>query len=479
MTHQFPPEPAFTGIHKPSRAEVNLVAAEIHGAIPSELQGAYYQVSPDPTYPPFHKNFAPIVDGNGMVVMFRFRDGQVDFRSRYVRTERFNLEREANCALFGEYRNPFTDHPSVKGKDRGTANTTMREHAGILWALKEDSLGVQVEEFTLETVGTNNFGGRVTSKTMTAHPEFDPGTGEMIFYGSAAKGETTPDIAFYIADKTGQIVKEEWLVAPYASMVHQSAVTKNWVVFPVMPTASSMERIKAGGPIYDWEPERGAFLGLMPRTGTAADVRWIQIDPLWFFHIMNAFEGPDGRIHMDVGQSLVQPMPWFHADPARTWNPRAATPYLTRWTLDPRTGEFSRTQLTNVVGEMPRIDDRFGLSEYRHGYMSATDPARPPRGMPGGGTTDSIAHIDHKTGDMEFAYAGDDAAFEEPQFVPRSADAPEGDGFVIAIRHNWATLGTDLTVHDTADLSAGPVAVVELPFRLRPGTHGTWVADKA
>ena len=37
------------------------------------------------------------------------------------------------------------------------------------------------------------------------------------------------------------------------------------------------------------------------------------------------------------------------------------------------------------------------------------------------------------------------------------------------------TMLTDLVVLDAADIAAGPVATVRLPFRVRPGTHGTWM----
>lgn len=37
---------------------------------------------------------------------------------------------------------------------------------------------------------------------------------------------------------------------------------------------------------------------------------------------------------------------------------------------------------------------------------------------------------------------------------------------------------TDIVILDTADLPKGPVAIIELPFRLRNGIHGSWVDSK-
>lgn len=56
--------------------------------------------------------------------------------------------------------------------------------------------------------------------------------------------------------------------------------------------------------------------------------------------------------------------------------------------------------------------------------------------------------------------------------------APEADGYIMSIANSHDKLRTDIVVLDTADLAAGPVAIVELPFRLRNGIHGSWVEGK-
>jgi carotenoid cleavage dioxygenase len=64
--------------------------------------------------------------------------------------------------------------------------------------------------------------------TFTAHPKFDPKTGEMICFGYEAKGDGTPDVCYYSVspEKFTEVV---WLVAPVAAMIHDFAVTENWV----------------------------------------------------------------------------------------------------------------------------------------------------------------------------------------------------------------------------------------------------------
>ena len=103
-----------------------------------------------------------------MISRFHFHDGQCDFRQRWAQTDKWKLERAAGKALFGNYRNPLTDHEDVKEQIRGTANTNAWLFAGKLWALKEDSPALVMDPATMETVGYEKFGGKMTGQTFTA-----------------------------------------------------------------------------------------------------------------------------------------------------------------------------------------------------------------------------------------------------------------------------------------------------------------------
>ena len=126
--HGYPDTTAFRGFFAPSRIEADVYDLEVEGEIPRELNGAFYRAAADTQFPP---RFADdiYINGDGMITMMRFGKGHADLRTRYVRTQRFQLERAARRALFGAYRNPFTDDPSVQGIDDGTANTSVVWHA--------------------------------------------------------------------------------------------------------------------------------------------------------------------------------------------------------------------------------------------------------------------------------------------------------------------------------------------------------------
>jgi carotenoid cleavage dioxygenase-like enzyme len=478
VTVRFPDSPNFKGYRAPMRLEGDIRGLEVtQGEVPDALRGTFYRVGADPAWP-------PIVDddfyfnADGMVSMFRFAGGQVDFKCRYVRTPRFVAERAARRSLFGAYRNPYTDDPSVAGISRGLANTNVYWHAGRLLASKEDSLPIQIDPDTLETVEEWSWHGDLSSQTATAHPKVDPVTGGLVFFGYAAKGETTPDIAYYEADRSGRIVHEAWFAAPYSSMVHDWAVTQNFVVFPIIPLTSDLDRIKRGGPYYVWDGTKDVYLGVVPRRGDANQVRWYRGTNRFASHIMNAWD--DGRyVHIDTPVGTKSAFPWFPDISGAPFDPDQARGYLSRWTVDTMgDGEgFAETRLTDCSGEFPRTDERWATQGYRFGTICLTGVPgeEPPDRLPG---FRWVGVVDPERRTTTTRYVGHDSTAEEAIFVPPRADAGQGQGYVMLLVERHAEMRCDLLILDAERIDGEPVATVKLPIRLPGGLHGNWVTPE-
>lgn len=49
---------------------------------------------------------------------------------------------------------------------------------------------------------------------------------------------------------------------------------------------------------------------------------------------------------------------------------------------------------------------------------------------------------------------------------------------MISVANRRDKLLTEIVILDTAKMAEGPIAIIELPFRLRAGIHGSWVMAK-
>jgi carotenoid cleavage dioxygenase-like enzyme len=474
----FPDSPRFTGWDHPTRLEGDVFDLEIvQGAVPRELRGRFYSIAPETQFSPRLGDDIPF-NGDGMIRMFTIADGHVDYRSRYVMTEKLRAERAARRALFGAYRNPFTDGPSVAGLNRGNANTSLVFHGGKLLALKEDARPVAVDPVTLETEGEWTFDGDLASPTSTAHPKIDPRTGEMFFFGYEAKGLVTRDIAYNVAGPDGRISHEAWLQAPYVGLMHDFLVSDEYAIFPVFPATADLARLQAGGSHWRWDPKRDTYLGVTPRHGSATDMRWVTGPPRYGFHFFNASnDGTTITIEGCVGEAITAP--FLYPDTCgNPIDPRKAVTRITRWTLDfddPDAG-FTEQTLGSEFAEFPMIDARAQTMRQRVGFVPVIHAPDSERPLVIG--LNAVVRYDFiEDREMSRFVAGPQSTVQEPMFVPRHADADEGDGWLLMLVNHWDTMLNDLVILDTADLAAGPVATASLPMRVHSGIHTLWIDE--
>lgn len=179
---KFPKTEVFSGFNQPSRLEADVGYLEVTGRIPEDIDGTFFRIQPDHRFPPVYDSDIHF-NGDGNVTAIRISKGTAHFKQRYVHTDRHEHESKHGQALFGKYRNPYTDNEAVRGVIRTAANTNIIFWRGMLLATKEDGPPYAMDPETLETIGRYDFEGQVLSPTFTAHPKLDPKTGEMVCYG--------------------------------------------------------------------------------------------------------------------------------------------------------------------------------------------------------------------------------------------------------------------------------------------------------
>jgi carotenoid cleavage dioxygenase len=455
----------------------------VEGRLPDDINGNWYRCTPDPQYPPLlgHDTF---LAGDGMVSYFHFENGHVDLKQRYVRTDRFQAERNARRSLFGIYRNPYTDDPSVRragmSQSRGTANTTPIYHGGKLLALKEDSRGWQLDPHTLQTIGEWDYDGKLRSPTMTAHPHLDPETGELFFFGYEAGELASRDVAYCVVDKNGRLRHEEWFEAPYCSLMHDFAVTKEHVIFPVFPTTADLNRIKAGGSHWIWEPTKECYVGIMPRAGSVKDLRWFRYPQARSgFHFMNAYtEG--AKVHLDFGCGKVNPFPFIREATNVHFDPRTMTGDYVRWTFDlSKPGNSIEETVIGPAGDFPRIADKDFMVDYDVGYYQSFDPTLGPPLIAGpvGGGFNTIQRLEVKTRKITSLAMDAHTTVQEHVHIPSKQAGHEGYLAFVADRHDkWLS---EVWLLEAKHPERGAIAKIQIPLRLRVGVHGNWVAAEA
>ena len=121
-------------------------------------------------------------------------------------------------------------------------------------------------------------------------------------------------------------------------MLHDMGLTASRVVLFDLPVLFDLElALQSVSLPFRWRPDNGARVGLLPRAGTASDVVWIDVEPCFVYHPLNAFDDGD-RVVIDL---VVHD----HAF-AEDGEPLSDRPRLERWTIDPRHARSSPRRST-------------------------------------------------------------------------------------------------------------------------------------
>lgn len=484
--------PYLEGFLAPVKKEVTASDLPVTGQIPDYLDGRYLRNGPNPAAevdPATYHWFS----GDGMVHGVALRDGKACwYRNRWVRSPSISsrlgdkaprLDPRAGMLVLG-------------------ANTNVMAHAGRTLALIEG--GVANYELTdeLDTVGTCDFDGTLTGG-YAAHPHRDPATGELhaVSY-SFARGRT---VQYSVIDAAGRARRTVDIKVSGSPMMHDFSLTEKYVVLYDLPVTfdpvqalptnvprwlslparlvmqSLIGRVRVPSPItaminrdptpsdrlpYKWNPNYPARIGVMPRDGGNAVVRWFEIEPCYVYHPLNAYsEDRDGTevLILDV----VRYDRMFDRDRR---GPGDSRPTLDRWTINLTTGAVSSERRDDRPQEFPRINETLLGGRHRFGYAVGTDG----RYLSGGANDFSTALYkhDYATGSSVAAPLDADLLIGEMSFVPHPDGRAEDDGLLMGYGYHRGRDEGQLLLLDAATLES--VATVHLPQRVPMGFHGNW-----
>lgn len=474
-----------SGNFAPVSEEVTATDLDVTGTIPDYLDGRYLRTGSNPIGTPNPDTYHWFL-GEGMAHGLRISDGRAHwYRNRWVRS----------AAVSRRLGERWPGGGSTAGFDFAS-NTNILEHAGRTLVLTEAGVRPYELDDELNTVGGSDFCGTLYA-AYSAHPKRDPATGELhaVSY-HPMRGNL---VQYTVTGVDGRVRHTVDIPLAAQTMMHDFSLTENYVVLydlpvalelgmqlrnrPLRAAANMLSRFVAthaapdfvlravmrgserggtiGGMPYRWAPERPARVGVLPRTGTAKDIRWYEVQQCYVFHPLNAYEdaGPGGdTIVLDVVR---------HSSVFTTGTRLfPETQSLDRWTVELDTGKVSERRIDDVAQEFPRIDERRVGRRHRYGFtvgFDGDDDTRAPATL--------IKH-DLETSTSRTVRFGDGREPGEFVFVAAGPGADEDDGVAMGFVYDRATDRSDLVLLDGQTLEQ--VAAVHVPVRVPHGFHGNW-----
>ncbi len=444
-----------SGNQAPVFDELTVTDLEVVGAIPTDLAGRYFRNGANPQTGSSVHWFV----GDGMVHGVELADGRANwYRNRYVRTP--------------VYANPDRDRmemamdPETMAVDYrvSTGNTSVVGHAGKIFALEEGGFPYQLSP-EIDTLGPWDFDGKLTT-AMTAHPKVCPVTGELLMFGY---GFLPPYLTYHRVDASGRLVQSEEISVTGPTMIHDFAISRNHAIFMDLPAVFDMELAMSGGMPIHWSDDYPARFGIMPRTGSDADVTWFDVEPCYVFHTLNAYDRDDTV----VVEGCRMPEIWRESsamEPGDGAADDSMSPALHRWTFDLASGTVSEERLDDQPSEFPRVPDSLVGLDGRYGYTMA---------LAFGGGDGEILKYDLANGASKTVHRFPEGHIPgEPSFVPAEGATSEDDGWLLTFVYDGPADSSYLVVLDASDVAADPVAEIKLPRRVPTGFHGAWFADQ-
>ncbi len=452
------------GEHAPVHQEVSAEDLKTTGALPMALRGLYVRNSPAPQFPPIGRYHW--FDGDGMVHGLWLGEGQARYANRWIRTAGFERERAEGQAMWtGILEAPRRkDLPGGPLKD--TANTDLVFHQGRLLALWWLSgTPYELDVTTLATKGPENFQGRLTGG-FSAHPKVDPRTNELVFFDYSIVKK--PFLRYGLVSPTGELIRYEAIETPAPHILHDMAITERFSILMDFPLGWDVAKLKEGKRRIAFDQGTPSRFGILPRHGTAADVKWFEAQPCYMYHTVNAYEAGDEVVLLGCRVKNLIPENQDTTGTVARLDTIELVPHLYEWRFNLKTGATTERQLDDVATEFPRINDSIQGRRAAFGYHPRV--AKRADLMFDGLIKYAFGDSSAKAVETWNAPAG--WFVGEASFAPNETKRSEDDGFLVTFGTNARENRSAAFVIDAKSMQL--ISTVHLPQRMQLGFHSYW-----
>lgn len=469
--------PYRTGPWQPQTTEWAADNLVVDGELPTDLDGVYLRNTENPLHPAIGR-YHPF-EGDGMVHLVGFRDGEAFYRNRFVRTDALLAEQEAGESLWVGLaeradKAKRTDGWGARGHLKDSSSTDVVVHNGVvLSSFYECGDLYALDPVTLEPRGKADWHGEFPrDRGVSAHPQVDEHTGELLFFNYNARA---PHLNYGVVDGDDRLAHYVPIELPGPRLPHDMTFTENYAILNDLPMIWDPKLMERGAYLARFHRDLPTRLGVIPRRGAPDEIRWFDFDPTYVLHWTNAYEEGDeivveGFFQHDPEPS-VSPEASYYERMSRFISLDGFQSRLHRWRMNLVTGACSEESLTDSITEFGMINARYGGRPHRYTYAAT--------GVPGRFLFNGLTRHDSVTGE-EVHFALPDGVFgSETSVAPRPGAAAEDDAYLVTLVTDMNDDSSSALVFHAADIAAGPIATVKLPERVSSGTHSTWAAGTA
>ena len=371
--------PYLQGAWTPLHEEVNATEMRLlEGRIPSDIDGVYLRNTQNPVYRAIGR-YHPF-DGDGMIHMIHFKDGQASYRNRFVDTKGLRAEQEAGHRLWaGLMENPkLSERPGwgAHGSIKDASSTDVVVHAGkALTSYYQCGEGYRMDPLTLEQQGIPPWS---PLDGISAHMKVDEATGELLFFNYS---KHAPYMHYGVVDRHDKLVHYVPIPLPGPRLPHDMAFTEHYAILNDFPLYWDPELLKQGKHVVKFHPEQPSRFAIIPRRGQTHEIRWFEAAPTFVLHWLNAYEEGDEIVLDGYFQEGPEPKnfdgaPKGYERMMSYLDQYKMMPRLHRWRFNLKTGKTTEQRLDERTMEFGMYNMRYAGKPYRYAYSALPVPGR-------------------------------------------------------------------------------------------------------
>ncbi|XP_030621009.1 beta,beta-carotene 15,15'-dioxygenase [Chanos chanos] len=458
------------------------IKAEIKGSLPGWLQGTLIRNGPG-LFSLGDTSYNHWFDGLALLHSFTFKDGEVTYRSRYLRGDTYNSNMQAGRIVVSEmgtmaFPDPrknifnkvitFLNHTIPDFTDN-CGNNIVR-YGKDYYATSETNYIRKIDPFTLETKEKVDYQKYHALNLVTSHPHYDKeGNSYNLGTSIAEKGKTkytlfkvpSPEECseLPVALKKLEVICSvscRSLLTP--SYYHSFGMTENYFIFieqplklDILKMATAYLRGVSWASCLKFQPEENTLIHVIDRKTQKEVATKFYTNAMVVYHHVNAFE-EDGHLVFDVvayndnslydmffletlkqqkesGNSSTYCRPKYKrfALPltdkgGETGEDLVKLKYTTASAVKEKDGKIHCQPEVLCEGvELPRINYDFNGQKHRYAYMTGVEMSS---------VATKIMKFDVET-KKQTEWRGENCWPSEPVFIPTPDGVEEDDGVIL------------------------------------------------